>query len=251
MYPASITTICGGRYERIDSMTYRKWFWGAFFMLSAIFVVASQVTDFVEIGLWSILGAILLIALCIYSIPHRNFFGIFIPLALLYELFWQPLHGAYISIWALLTAAVMAAIGCSCLFHKHPPEWRKKMEKGHHLHSVCDTTDDNHPCAQVNFGASTQYLHATALQTGQFTVSFGALEVYFDQAFLSENGAEVYVDCRFGSIEMYIPRTWQVKSQVQATLGSAAIDDNPANSETPTLLISGNVSFGSVEVHYV
>lgn len=236
-------------------MKKRKWFWGVFFILAAVFVVATQVTDFVKIGVWSILGALLLLAILIDSIPRRNFFGIFIPLALMYEIFWQPLHWIKISVWLLLAAAVLAGIGCSLLFRPRPPRWMPKKEHGHgdRFQQTCDTTDDNDPNAEVRFGACTKYLQSPALRSGQFYASFGSLEVYLDQAQLAPEGAELYIDCQFSSVALYVPRFWRVESHLQTFLGSADIRDSgsPTAPDAPRLTLSGSVSFGSVEVHYV
>lgn len=236
-------------------MKQRKWFWGIFFILSAVFVIASQITDFVKIGVWSILGAILLLAILIDSIPRRNFFGIFIPLALIYEIFWQPLHLVKISVWLLLAAAVLAGIGFSLLFRPRPPRWMPKKGHGHgdRFQQTCDTTDDNNPSAKVSFGACTKYLQSPALRSGQLYTSFGSLEVYLDQAQLSPEGAEFYIDCRFSSVKLYVPRFWKVESHLQTFLGSADIRDSgsPISSDAPCLTLSGNVSFGSVEIQYV
>ena len=105
----------------------------------------------------------------------------------------------------------------------------------------------------MRFGGSTKYLHATALKTGQFYASFGGLEVYFDQAQLDPAGAEIYVDCSFGSIELYVPRSWKVKSSVRASFGAVDIHErhSSAAADAPVLLLTGNVSFGAVEIKYV
>lgn len=234
-------------------MKHTKWFWGTFFVLSAVFVIASQVTDFVQIGIWSLIGTILLAAIIVHSIAHRNFFGIFVPLAVAYEIYWQPLKLPEISFWVLLAAAILASIGFSSIFRKRPPKCYYKWEKSNCFEHTSESSDDNNPIVKVNFGASTKYLHSTALKAGQFYASFGSLEVYLDQAQLSPEGAEIYVDCSFGSIEFYVPRHWRVKNNVHASLGSADIGERHsfAESDSPILTITGNVSFGSVEVHYI
>lgn len=227
-----------------------KWLWGMFFILAAGFVVASQVTEFGEISIWSILGAVLLLVVIIHSVIHRVFIGVFVPLVLLYSIFREPLGFVNISIWVLLAAAILASIGCHIIFRRRPPHWWK-TNGGYQMTS--ESSDDNNPNAKVSFGATTKYLHSSALKTGEFYASFGSLEVYLDQAQLSPEGAEIFADCRFGSIELYVPRTWRVKGDVRASMGAAEISENNANADpaSPLLLITGNVSFGAIEVNYV
>ncbi|PWM44208.1 MAG: hypothetical protein DBX47_05995 [Clostridiales bacterium] len=234
-------------------MRNTKWLWATFSILSAVFIIASQVTDFVNIGFWSILGTILLSAVLIQSIIHRNFFGIFIPLALGYKIYCQPLNLLDISVWILLSAAVLLAIGFSFIFKSRPPKLKYKFDKCEHFNETVYNADDNNPYAKVNFGASTKYLHSTSLQAGQFYTSFGSMEVYLDQAQLSPEGAEIYVDCKFGAIELYVPSRWNVKNKVHVSMGAADIPEHRTASDpsSPVLIISGNVSFGAVEVNYI
>ena len=243
-------------------MKQAKWFWGAFFILAAVFVVASQLTDFVTIGFWSILGTILLLAVVVHSIPPRNFLALFLSLVLLYEIYWQPLGLVHISFWVLILAAVLAGIGFSYLFRKRPLKHWGKFEKanwkaGEGYQQVCagidgENIDGENVFAKVSFGDSTKYLHSTALKTGQFYASFGSLEVYLDQVMLSDQGAEIYVDCKFGSMELYVPKTWRVKGDVRTIFAAADISEMPdVQPDAPLLTIVGNVSFGAVEVNYV
>ncbi|MEQ8155554.1 MAG: hypothetical protein ABRQ25_11825 [Clostridiaceae bacterium] len=234
-------------------MKNRNWFWGFFFLLSAIFVIASQPGAFGHVGFLSILATVLLAALFIESLIKLNFFGTFIPLAFLYIIYWEPLDLVYISPWLLIFAAILASIGFSILFGRHP-------EKPIHFHGGNDcfkksneSTDDNNPYAKVKFGASSKYLHSDCLKSGQFTVSFGALEVFFDQAQLSSEGAEIFIDCSFGAVKLYVPRHWRVKDNIQASLGG--MDNNSRSSQasenSPVLTITGSVQFGGIEIHYV
>ena len=65
-------------------MKNRNWFWGIFFILATIVLIASQFGTFGTVGFWPLLGTILLIALMVSFIMHRGAWGIFIPLALIY-----------------------------------------------------------------------------------------------------------------------------------------------------------------------
>ncbi len=251
-------------------MKNRNWFWGFFFLLSAIFVIASQTGSFGQIGVLSISATVLLAALGIHSAIERNYFGVFIPLALLYLIYQQPLHLIGISLWLLLLAAVLASIGFSILFHSHPhkfhsnpndnavfsrgsDDWHSWHDGSEHFTQTTEDIDDNNPCTKISFGASSKYLHADCLKSGQFFVSFGALEVFFDQAALSPEGAEIFLDCSFGAIKLYVPKQWQVIDHVRAGLGAVENDIRMAHPDenAPRLTLKGNVQLGAVEIHYI
>ena len=74
----------------------------------------------------------------------------------------------------------------------------------------------------------------------ELDVAFGQLKVYFDRLRLT--GAEVLVDV-VRRMKLYIPHG--VKTQRRRAVEHAGEPD------APTLTISGNVSFGDLNVEYV
>lgn len=237
-------------------MKNRNWFWGLFFLLAAVFVLASQMGAFGRIGALSIVATFLAAALCIHSAVRKNFFGLFLSLALIYLIYQKPLHLYSLSFWLLLLVAVLASIGCGILFG------------GHRWHNACgwhggrnhksfgaskESLDDNNPSAQVSFQSSSKYLHSDALKSGWFSASFGELDVFFDQARLGPEGAEIHVECSFGSIKLFLPKEWDVTDHVETSFGSVENDVRsfrPA-ADAPKLTLTGEVAFGSLEIHYI
>lgn len=234
-------------------MKNRNLFWGLFFILSAVFVIGIQMGSFVHIGFISILATVLLAAIFIHSVLDVEFFGMFISLALLYMIYRQPLHMPDISPWLLLLAAVFAGMGFSFIFHTHRKKsfcCRTGLEN---FEKTNEDIDNNYPCVKVSLGSSSKYLHADCLRGGQFTCSLGDLEVFFDQVQLSPDGAEIFVECSLGAIELYIPRSWRVIDNTRASLGSIENNTrlNQVTENSPRLTITGNVSLGSMEIHYI
>lgn len=82
--------------------------------------------------------------------------------------------------------------------------------------------------------------------------SFGSMSVYFDNAVLHEGKAVAEVDISFGNMELYIPKDWKVILDVDTSFGGVEEKGrcHPAD-EGNTLLISGRVSFGGLEIHYI
>lgn len=239
-------------------MKSRNWFWGLFFLLAAVFVIACQTGSFGQINALSLVATVLLVALGVHSAVHRDFFGIFVPLALLYMIYQRPLGLMPISFGILAVAAVLAATGFSILFHGR---WH-----GNYRHGRCrgdrdrwgedpgaEDLDGENPYAKISFGSSSKYLHTDRLKRAQFSVSFGEMDIFFDQARPDPEGAEVLLDCSFGRIKLYVPRQWQVVNHVQTSLGTVEIDSrtSPPDLSAPLLTLSGNVSLGNVEVHFI
>lgn len=250
-------------------MKKRHIFWGVFFVLAAVLVIASQFGFFGRVGAWSIILGVLLIAWLIHGIFRISFIEITLPLALLYLVFQKPLKLFYLSPWLLILAAVLLGIGLSMLIRKRRrPPWTHGESGGqawentggapghgglHPETGIAVNDDDSYPAARVSFGATSRYLHAQNLVRGEFSASFGAMEIYFDQTKLAPAGADVFLECSFGSIRLFVPRGWEVNDNVTATLGTVQNDVRHAHAEEglPPLNLSGSVSFGSIEVIYV
>ncbi|MFA6309336.1 MAG: hypothetical protein WC677_06310 [Clostridia bacterium] len=235
-------------------MKSKNWFWGLFFVITAAFIVAGQVVSFGEIGVFHILATAVLAALMIMSLFKLNYFGIFVPAALLYILFWKPLGLVFIAPWILILSGVLASIGFSVLFHKHSKKQCHKWSNGkENFNATSESIDDNNPHAKINFGSSIKYIHADNLQKGEFSVSFGSLEVFFDQAKLSPEGAEIFLECSFGSIKLFVPKNWKVVSKLHTNLGGVENDIrlSKPDENSPQLTISGNVQLGGIEITYI
>lgn len=234
----------------------RNWFWGVFLLLAAVLIIASQMGSFVVVGFWSVLATIALVALMIKSLVRMNWTGILVPAALIYMIYQKPLDLMYISPWLLLLAAVLASAGLSMLFRprpKVPPSYRVEeySDANPPQTQILDNGDDNHPYAKVSFGANSRYLHSTSLESGQFYVSFGSMEVYLDGAQLAPQGATLFLDVSLGALTMYVPRYWQVAEKMSATMGNVNIGSTSPQTGVPQLLLTGNVMMGSVDVQYV
>ena len=234
-------------------MKSKNIFWGLFLVTSAALVIASQVTYFDTIGAVSILATVFLTAIIISSIVRLEFFGIFVPTAFLYMIYNEPLGLPFIRPIILVSSAVLAAAGCSLIFRKRPQKAVFANYPNNQYNRVNDSVSDNNPNVKTSVGSSSRYLRADALQSGQFTVTFGELAVYFDQVRLSPTGAEVFVDCNFGSLKLYIPRHWNVVDKIGVMLGEVKNKTQQAQPQAtePLLTLSGNVKLGSVEINYI
>lgn len=235
-------------------MKHNNWFWGVFFVLAAVLVIASQLTDFAQIGFWSIAATVLLAAVFIQSLIKLNYFGIFLPLALGYLIYAQPLDLPEFSTWLLILTAVLFSIGFHSIFRKHPKvKSHCNSRYGKDEYHTIEDIDDNNPFAKVSFGASSKYLHAPALKTGQFSCNFGALEIFFDQVQPNPDGAEIFLDCSFGSISLYIPKSWKIIDNLTTSLGSVQNDMRLSRPDehAPKVTLNGSVSLGSIEIHYI
>ena len=97
---------------------FSKLVWGLLLLLAAVFIVANQITGFVELGFWSILVGTLALAYAIASLIKLKFDSLPIPLAIVYIVIQTPLDLPHINAWLLILAAVLASIGLSIILPK-------------------------------------------------------------------------------------------------------------------------------------
>ncbi|MCC8022392.1 MAG: cell wall-active antibiotics response protein [Clostridiales bacterium] len=242
-------------------MKLRNWFWGIFFLCSAVLVLVNQVAPFAGVGIFRLIFSLLLAAITIQSVFQLNFFGIFIPPAVIAILFSDAWGLQAFTPWPVLIAALFASIGCSILFRG---VWRARYWKWRNRHpqmrrggpaafeASAEDLSDNVVSASVSMGSASKYLHSDALERAHLRCTMGDLKVYFDQARLSPNGAEAYLECTMGDITLYLPRTWNVNSQVSASIGGVnGVDQRVHNPDMPTLTLTGYVHMGAVQIKYI
>jgi hypothetical protein len=229
-----------------------------FFLAAAVFVLACQTGAFVQVGFWSIAATVLLVAVFISSLIDFNIFGIFLPLALLYLIYQKPLQLPQVSFWTLLLAAALADIGFSMIFHPHRHHhWEDWDRHGHcgdwDSGTSVERIEGNDVFVKTSFSESCKYLHSDSLKSAHLASSFGKLSVYFDQVLLSPEGAEAFLDVSFGSMSLYLPKEWRVEDRIHTGAGSVNSDHRreAPDAGAPVLTLTGNVSFGSLDIHYV
>jgi len=232
--------------------------WGFFFIAAAALVVINQMGYFAGIGLWSLLLTILLIPVIGFGIRSRNFFNIFFGTAFLLIIYERPLGIQALVPWTVLAAALLLSIGFSILFRPnfknwtHSDHWHANWGS-HHSYESAEDVDANgsEVNCYVSFGDSSKYIHSDSFQKGYCECNLGHLSVYFDNVELHPNGAEITMNCSLGSMELYLPRHWNVKINVDAILGG--VDEMPRREipHGPTVTISGQVRLGALEIKYI
>jgi len=243
----------------------RAWGWGIFLILIAALVLANQFGGFVQLSLWSVLVTALALAVFVECVVKLDFATLPVPLAALYYILQRPFDLPIISFWPLILVTALATAGLHVLLPRGLR--RKKYLNVHfgdsnggyrggnidHERIVENGENSNNPSISVQFGGISRYLHSDCLESADLDCSFGSLEVYFDHVQLSPNGAEVYINCKCGSIELYVPSHWRVVENVRTSLGSTEVDRRLRSNDpnAPQLTIHGNGSLGSAEVHRI
>lgn len=229
-------------------MKMGKWFWGFFFVLAGLGVIANELGYLGNINLFTLLVTIFLIPIILKSIRHINFWGILIPASLILIMYQKEIGFTQIGPWSILATATLISLGLSILFH------RKTVfcyDCGEHFETVINEEDENQVKVDVRLSSSIKYVNSKNFERGVFHCSLGALKVYFDNAILSENGATIVLDISCAGVELYIPKEWNVVNKVDVSLGGIEEKNRGMISDGPTVTLTGNVSLSGVEIIYI
>ncbi len=99
-------------------MKFNKIFWGIFLLVSAGIIIASQVTSFATVSVTSLIITMFLAAIIITSVVKLEYFGIFVPMAFLYMIYYEPLGLKPIRFWILILVSVLISGGFTLIFKK-------------------------------------------------------------------------------------------------------------------------------------
>ena len=223
---------------------FTKLIWGIFLLLTAALLILLSSTGFIEIHFVSIIASVLALSFIVLCILSSYYAPIPIPLAGLYIIYMMPLGLPVIDIWVLLLAAVISTIGLSVLLSGK----NKNIQNRTEIH-----TKGNAPVISANFGAVNRRLHAEKLETVKLNCNFGSIDVYFDLVKLDPNGGTADINCSFGAVKLHIPKNWRVSEQITCSLGGVDMEKQSDGLEenAPQLTLTGNVSFGGVEVKFI
>ncbi|MFC6259938.1 LiaF transmembrane domain-containing protein [Levilactobacillus fujinensis] len=244
---------------------HRNWFLGIFFVLGAGILITSRLGILsYHIGFWALLVAMFLVAAFVESLIQVSVTGMIFSLAFLAIIFAKPLGIVALAPWTILGAALLLSIGLSLII-KPRWRWRRNMtiingyHHGHgwgksfrHGYDDIKNVNESETIVDVNMSSSIRYLQSNDFKQAVVKVSMGSAKVYFDNVILNEAGATIVVDGSFGGVELYVPRTWNVKLNVNTSFG--IVEEKGAqeiNENGPVVAIQGDISFGNLSVIYI
>jgi predicted membrane protein len=144
------------------------------------------------------------------------------------------------TVWHYVWPLAIIGAGLWILFR---PAWHPDKKK------IPEMTAEDLDISQV-FSGSSRKVESQNFRGGKADVVFGSAEVDFRGAGLAGGQATLVLSAVFGSIEIFVPRGWQVVLEGSPVLGSIESRKKtiPDAEKTGTLYIKASAVFGSVEV---
>ena len=242
----------------------KNYFWGVFLILAGAYLVVSQMGYLPGVGPFTLIFTIVCLAVLVSSVLHLSFGGILFPLAFIGIMYDHPLGITAITPWTILLAALLGTIGLNLLFgrfkkkhwHKHCKHhkgyWNVEMNSdGRSGDGSNENLDGEWVYIRSSFSSVIRYVTSENLQSATIEASFGAAQIYFDNAQIPSGQATVNIDSKFAGVELYVPHNWQVINHVASSFGAVDEENRRTGEWTATLMLEGSNSFGGITIIYV
>ncbi len=98
------------------------------------------------------------------------------------------------------------------------------------------------------FSEARYIVNSQAFEGGRISASFSETQLDLTQASTLLGSVELRVDCSFGHVIIRTPAAWKVELQIKSVAGDVKDHRGVAAQTGPTLVLKGDVMFGSIEV---
>ena len=238
-------------------------FWGFVFIILAVILILSQLglLGDMRIGIWTLLATVFLLSILLKSLFSISFWGILFSIAFLCTLYDEPLGITALTPWTVLIAAFLGSIGLSMIFRPKKRQYHRGSgsyssnktvyEKSEWIVDDADGASASIHC-QCHFSSCIKYVNSPSFTDGFIDCSFGGVKLYFDNAEISGEYAELTVDGSFCGIELFLPKDWVITDQVHTCL--SGIDEKNPQSHAgggKKLILKGRLNFSGITITYI
>ena len=241
-------------------------YWGLSFLGIAALIIASSLNLLNGLGFWTVFLTIVFLSVLVDGIVDFSVGNVAFSCAFLYMIWDGPLNLPHISAVSLLFAAFFTTIGLNLLlkrmrveafknkhmkrFEAHIDSFEKNAERFEDGSNV-EYDAGEHIMCKSRYGGMKKYITSQNLQSVLVDVSFGSGEIYFDQANAPTGVVDMEIDCSFGGIKIYIPRSWAIENNISNTMGAISTHGSPTGENLVTIKARGDINAGSIDIRYV
>ena len=218
--------------------------WGLFFMFAGVFTIMNAAGAFEGVDLLRTAVTLMMIPVVVVSIIDVNFWGIFYPFAIVGIMYDKELGIEELSPFPLLLTAAFFSLGMSMIVPKRSAAGLASAAAG--------GSPDTDVYFRTRLGKQVKSLPNGILRSLTIDAFCSDLKVYFNNAQLAGGHGDLLFSCTVSSIELYVPRSWQVIAASDCAVGE--IDEkgyvNAPKSEQ-VLMLHGTAKATGVTVIYV
>ena len=106
----------------------------------------------------------------------------------------------------------------------------------------------------TNLNSSTRYIHTDDFKGADIRCRLGSMKIYFDQANIQGNHADIYLDIELSSVELFFPKTWKIEKNFNQSMSGCNEDELFSNEATiieATVTLHGSLTTSGLDIHYI
>ena len=234
---------------------------GIVFLLGAVCLLGQELGIIKDFNVFGVaVGAVFAISL-VKCIINYEMTGAVFSFALLYMFAGDMVGLPDISWFTMMMMAVLVSVGLHFIF----PKYNKACSYSGDF--VCDPSYNGYTKQQAKaaakgmsgkhtdgfqgcFGGYEKYIQSKEFEYGKYECTFSSMNIYFDQAVMKNQMAIIDIEVAFSSATVYIPRNWGVSPHTDLAFSSFKVNGKPTSTEY-TLVVNGDVAFGTLEIVYI
>lgn len=226
---------------------------GIIMILLSMIIIGSGMGMIPHIPWFKILCTICFMVIAIKGLVKREFFSCIMSLCCLGWMYDDILGIEAITPFPLFLAGVLLAIGLGMIFKKNivyldGEEWN--VGSTHDARKE-EWQDGRHVSLTNNFNSVSKYVNAEAFSTADLENNFGQANIYFHNAVIANQEANVKLENCFGQMNVYLPNTWRVSISQETAFGKINMYGEPnRDMDAPLVVVKASSSFGEVNIYF-
>lgn len=237
--------------------------WFALFLILTGVTYLAAIYWKLETGLWSILWPYALLTIGLSSCASRvSAFGIGAAVSGVYFLLVNLGIIPSLITWPVVLGFLLILWGLSMILDR---AYRRRGGKGRHAHITVNgkplddeersrrffSNDSGEIRGDFAFCSDRILVQAEQFQGGKVEVAFGSLVLDLTGCQSVARDCRLYLDTSFGNLVLQIPRQYRVELDIDRTGGGMNVSGKPDDVCRGTIVLEGEVSFGTMKIQYV
>ncbi len=238
----------GGKTVKKDGI----WFAVLIIVLGLAFLM--QRTGVVSFGIWGIIWPAVIMGLGIsWMVKRFSVFSLAVAGLGLYFLLFNLEVTTFVLTWGVIWPGLLVILGLTILYetlvpHKH--KWCGINVKGDRKARSEYTEDNGFVNYDCSFSEENRRVAVEEFNGGDIDISFGKSELDLTGVKRVSENAKIDADVSFGEFNLIVPKTIRVYVKSDKSFGSIQMKGEPDRDAPNTMIVNGDVSFGSMNIVY-
>lgn len=231
---------------------------GLIFILLAVLIVGSGMGMIPNIPWFKIIFTVLFAIAAVKALVKREFFGCIMSLCVIGWMYDDFLGIEEITPFPLFVAGALLAIGLGMIFKRRVVNTFYKDGNDWYYGNAAEAAQKEewqdggrHVSLENTFNSVSKYVNAQAFSTAELENNFGSANIYFNNAVMAGNEANIKLENNFGQMNVYFPGTWRVNIKQDAAFGSINVYGEPnRDMDAPLAVIKAECNFGELNIYF-